>query len=45
VKMSRRLRTSAAPNRQLDPANDEVTLLTLSRAAHAIGRELRKELV
>jgi antitoxin HicB len=35
----------AALNRLLDPADDAVTLLSLCRAAHAIGRELRIELV
>jgi len=35
----------AALDRLLDPGNDSVTLQTLSRAAHAIGRELRIELV
>jgi antitoxin HicB len=35
----------AALYRLLDPVNDGVTLQTLARAAHAIGRELRIELV
>ena len=42
MEMAKRMRTSrAALNRLLDPANDSVTLQTLTRAAHAIGRELR----
>jgi hypothetical protein len=35
----------AALDRLLDPGNAAVTLQTLSRAAHAIGRDLRIELV
>jgi antitoxin HicB len=46
VEMARRMKTSrAALDRLLDPGNDSVTLQTLTRAAHAIGRELRIELV
>jgi antitoxin HicB len=46
VEMARRMKTSrAALNRLLDPGNGAVTLQTLSRAAHAIGRGLRIELV
>jgi phage-related protein len=46
MEMAKRMRTSrAALNRLLDPANDSVTLQTLTRAARAIGRELRIELV
>ncbi len=46
MEMAKRMRTSrAALNRLLDPSNDAVTLQTLSRAAHAIGRELRIELL
>jgi antitoxin HicB len=46
VEMARRMNTSrAALDRLLDPGNASVTLQTLSRAAHAIGRELRIELV
>jgi antitoxin HicB len=46
VEMARRMKTSrAALDRLLDPGNESVTLQTLSRAAHAIGRELRIELV
>jgi len=46
VEMARRMNTSrAALDRLLDPENSAVTLQTLSRAAHAIGRGLRIELV
>jgi hypothetical protein len=46
VEMARRMNTSrAALDRLLDPGNVSVTLQTLSRAAHAIGRGLRIELV
>lgn len=46
VEMARRMRTSrAALNRFLDPGNSSLTLQTLSRAAHAIGHDLRIELV
>ncbi len=46
VEMARRMRTSrAALDRLLTPGNASVTLQTLARAAHAIGRELRIELV
>ena len=46
VEMARRMRTSrAALNRFLDPGNASLTLQTLSRAARAIGHELRIELV
>jgi len=46
VEMARRMKTSrAALDRLLDPGNGAVTLQTLSRAAHAIGRGLRIELV
>jgi antitoxin HicB len=46
VEMARRMNTSrAALDRLLDPGNASVTLQTLSRAAHAIGRNLRIELV
>jgi hypothetical protein len=44
--MARRMRTSrAAVDRLLDPANDALTLLTLQKAAAAVGRQLRLELV
>lgn len=46
VEMARRMKTSrAALDRLLDPKNLSVTLQTLLRAAQAVGRELRIELV
>ena len=46
VEMARRMKTSrAALDRLLDPGNGAVTLQTLSRAATAIGRGLRIELI
>lgn len=46
VEMARRMRTSrAALNRLLDPGYASVTLQTLCKAARAVGRELRIELV
>ena len=46
AEMARRMRTSrAALNRLLDPEYDAVTLSTLRKAAAAVGRELRLELV
>lgn len=46
VQMARRMNTSrAALDRLLDPGNSSVTLQTLCRAARAIGRDLRIELV
>jgi antitoxin HicB len=46
VEMARRMNTSrAALDRLLDPNNASVTLQTLTRAAHAVGRDLRIELV
>ena len=46
AEMARRMHTSrAAVVRLLDPKNEAVTLSTLSKAAHAVGRELRLELV
>ncbi|MCB8838088.1 helix-turn-helix transcriptional regulator [Aurantimonas sp. VKM B-3413] len=46
VEMARRLETSRAQlDRLLDPDNDSVTLGTLTRAAQAVGRTLRMELV
>ena len=45
VEMARRLHTSRSQiDRLLDPAHDGVTISTLSRAAKAVGRELRLEL-
>ena len=46
AEMTRRMRTShAALDRLLDPGYDSVTLSTLRKAATAVGRELRMELV
>ena len=46
VEMARRMNTSrAALDRLLDPGNASVTLQTLCRAAQAVGRDLRVELV
>jgi len=45
AEMARRMHTSrAALDRLLDPDYDAVTLSTLSKAAAAVGRELRLEL-
>ncbi len=44
--MARRMKTSRAQlDRLLDPENESVTLGTLTRAAHAVGRKLRMKLV
>lgn len=44
--MARRMHTSrAALNRLLDPDNPSVTLLTMDKAAAAVGKRLRVELV
>lgn len=46
VEMAKRMHTSrAALDRLLTPGNASVTLQTLTRAARAIGRDLRIELV
>lgn len=46
TEMARRMNTSrAALNRLLDPDNEAVTLVTLQRAAEAVGRHVRLELV
>ncbi len=46
AEMARRMQTSrAALDRLLDPKNEAVTLSTLRKAAHVVGRELRLELV
>jgi len=46
AEMARRMHTSrAALDRLLDPDYDAVTLNTLRKAAAAVGRELRLELV
>ena len=45
-RMAELMQTSRAQvDRLLDPANDAATLDTLMRAARAVGRELRLELV
>jgi antitoxin HicB len=44
--LAKRMKTSRAQlDRLLDPANESVTLGTLTRAAQAVGRQLRMELV
>jgi antitoxin HicB len=44
--LARRMKTSRAQlDRLLDPNNEAVTLGTLTRAAQAVGRQLRMELV
>jgi len=44
--LAKRMQTSRAQlDRLLDPDNESVTLGTLTRAAHAVGRNLRMELV
>jgi DNA-binding Xre family transcriptional regulator len=46
TELARRMKTSRAQlDRLLDPENESVTLGTLTRAAHAVGRQLRMELV
>ena len=46
AEMARRMQTSRSQlDRLLDPDNDSVTLLTLQKAAAAIGRQVRLELV
>lgn len=46
AEMAKRMHTGrAALDRLLDPENDSVTLATLQRAATAVGREIRLELV
>jgi antitoxin HicB len=46
VEMARRMKTSrAALDRLLDPGYASVTLQTLCKAARAVGRDLRIELV
>jgi len=45
VEMARRMATSRAQlDRLLDPTDDSVTLATLTKAAKAVGRELKLEL-
>jgi DNA-binding Xre family transcriptional regulator len=44
--LAKRMDTSRAQlDRLLDPENESVTLATLTKAAHAVGRQLRMELV
>jgi antitoxin HicB len=44
--LAKRMKTSRAQlDRLLDPNNESVTLGTLARAAKAVGRQLRMELV
>jgi len=46
TELARRMKTSRAQlDRVLDPDNESVTLGTLTRAAHALGRNLRMELI
>lgn len=46
TELAKRMETSRAQlDRLLDPENESVTLGTLTRAAHAVGRNLRMELV
>ena len=46
AEMARRMHTSRSQlDRLLDPANESITLDTLQRAAAAVGREVRLELV
>lgn len=46
TEMARRMNTSRSQlDRLLDPENDAVSLETLARAAHALGRNLKMELV
>ena len=46
AEMARRMHTSRASlDRLLDPQNDAVTLVTLQKAATAVGRQVRLELI
>jgi predicted XRE-type DNA-binding protein len=46
TELAHRLKTSrAAVDRLLDPDNESVTLLTLSKAASALGKKLKLELI
>lgn len=46
AELARRMRTSrSALDRLLDPKNSSVTLATMDRAATALGKQLRVELV
>jgi DNA-binding Xre family transcriptional regulator len=46
TELAKRMKTSRAQlDRLLDPDNESVTLGTLTRAAQAVGRQLRMELI
>ena len=46
TEMARRMQTSrAALERLLDPENPSVTLLTMEKAAHSLGKKIRLTLV
>ncbi len=46
AEMAKRMETSRSQlERLLDPTNDSLTLSTLARAGHVLGREIRVELV
>ena len=46
AEMARRMKTSRSQlDRLLNPENDSITLATLQKAARAVGREVRLELV
>ena len=46
TELASRMKTSRAQlDRLLDPENESVTLATLARAAQAVGRHLRMELI
>jgi antitoxin HicB len=46
ILMAKQMRTSrAALDRLLDPENTSVTLATLTRAAHALGKKVKIDLV
>ena len=46
AELARRMRTSATQiNRLFDPDNDKVQFNTIQKAAHALGKEVRFELV
>jgi len=46
TELAKRMKTSRAQlDRLLDPDNESVTLSTLTRAAQAVGRQLRMELI
>lgn len=44
--LAKRMHTSRAQlDRLLDPENQSITLATLTRAAHVVGRQLKMELI